>query len=172
MRFGSAVRDSGVTVLLAVLPDARLEHYFEASFAANWQSVFRFALASTNDLEAAEDIAQDAFARLWQHRRQIDWSEPVLPWLFTTARHLATDRFRRLRLRLQTAAPTPNPDDVRDRWLDTQQAFSRLSAQERAAIVLSAIEGYSTEDIAQALGISAGAVRAAISRARSKLEKA
>ena len=65
--------------------------------AGCWTPVFRFALSLTNEWDAAEDLAQEAFARLWIHRTDVDWSRPLLPWLLTTTRRLAFDRFRRLR---------------------------------------------------------------------------
>ena len=40
--------------------------------AGCWTPVFRFALALSNDWDAAEDLAQEAFTRLWLHRNDID----------------------------------------------------------------------------------------------------
>jgi RNA polymerase sigma factor (sigma-70 family) len=145
---------------------------FESAFVRDWRSVVRFALASTNDLDAAEDLAQDAFARLWQKRHQFDWSKPALPWLLVATHNLATDRFRALQRRILGAPPATLSDNTRERWLDTRRAMSRLSRTERVAIVLNAMEGYPTEEVGELLGISAGAVRAAVSRARRKLEEA
>ena len=68
--------------------------------------MFRFALAWTNDWTAAEDLAQEAYLRLWDHRGRLDWGRPVLPWLLVTTRRLATDRFRALRRRLSPSTPT------------------------------------------------------------------
>ena len=148
------------------------ESEFEAAFAREWRPVFRFALASTNDYDAAADLAQEAFARLWQHRTDVDWSRPVLPWLLVVTRRLATDRFRRMRRQLFSAPPAAVPDGVRERWLDTRDAMALLSSTERLAIVLTTIDGYASDEAGLLLGISAGAVRAAVSRARDKLEAA
>ena len=148
---------------------------YERAFEQHWPDVFRFALAWTNDWTAAEDLAQDAYVRLWNHRAQLDWSRPVLPWLLVTARRLATDRFRALRKRL-LAVPQPATLDVdpalRARWLDVCAAMTDLSALERTALVMTAVEGASYEEAGQVLGTSAGALRAAVSRARTKLERA
>jgi RNA polymerase sigma-70 factor (ECF subfamily) len=148
---------------------------YERAFEQHWPDVFRFALAWTNDWTAAEDLAQDAYVRLWNHRAQLDWSRPVLPWLLVTARRLATDRFRALRKRL-LAVPQPATLDVdpalRARWLDVCAAMTVLSPLERTALVMTALEGASYEEAAQVLGTSAGALRAAVSRARTKLERA
>jgi RNA polymerase sigma-70 factor (ECF subfamily) len=151
------------------------EYAYERAFEDNWSDVFRFALAWTNDWTSAEDLAQDAYLRLWNHRARLDWNRPVLPWLLTTTRRLATDRFRTLRRRLSS---TPHPATIdadpalRVRWLDVCAAMRDLSALERTALVMTAVEGASYEEAGHVLGTTAGALRAAVSRARSKLENA
>jgi RNA polymerase sigma factor (sigma-70 family) len=151
------------------------EYAYERAFEENWSDVFRFALAWTNDWTSAEDLTQDAYLRLWNHRARLDWNRPVLPWLLTTTRRLATDRFRTLRRRL---ASTPHPATIdadpalRARWLDVCAAMSDLSPLERTALVMTAVEGASYEEAGHVLGTTAGALRAAVSRARSKLENA
>jgi RNA polymerase sigma-70 factor (ECF subfamily) len=152
-----------------------LDLAYEHAFDAHWSDVFRFALAWTNDWGAAEDLAQDAFLRLWDHRSRVDWREPILPWLIVTTRRLATDRFRTLRRRLGggTIGSATSPDPaMRARWLDVRDAMERLSPLERSAIVLTALEGATYDEAAAALGTTAGALRAAVSRARAKLETA
>jgi len=135
--------------------------------------VYRFALAMTNDLSEADDVAQEAFVRLWGRRASIDWGEPVLGWLLVTARRIALDRFRRLArvLRLGPAPAAPAAIDATtiDRFVDLRAELARLTPAERTAILLSAVEGWSADEIGAALGISAGAVRASASRGRAKL---
>ena len=146
---------------------------WEQAYVDHWPDVFRLALAWTNDVAAAEDLAQDAFVRLWRNRSGVDWSRPVLPWLLVATRRLATDRFRRLRRWIAQPRRSDAPDPPEpESWFDVQAAMSRLSALERAAIVLTGIEGYPSANAAELLGVSAGAVRAAASRARAKLEEA
>jgi len=160
-----------MTTHVAAIEPAELA--FQRAYDGHWSDVFRFALAWTNDWAAAEDLAQDAYVRLWNQRDRMDWSRPVLPWLLVTTRRLATDRFRQLRRRL---APPPPPDSLSDavhaRWLDVAAAMARLSSLERAALVMTALEGISYEEAARVLDTSAGALRAAVSRARTKLEEA
>ncbi len=146
---------------------------FEGAYADCWTPVFRLALAWTNDWPAAEEIAQESFARLWKRRDSVDWGEPMLPWLLTTARHLATDRFRRLRRLIGPRAIETALDlDQRARWLDVRAAFARLSRLERAALALTAVSGLDSEEAAAALGTTSAAVRSAVFRARRKLEEA
>jgi RNA polymerase sigma-70 factor (ECF subfamily) len=146
---------------------------FEAAYAAAWLPVFRFALAWTNDWSAAEDLAQEAFLRLWDRRAEVDWSAPVLPWLLVTTRRNATDRFRRLRCALALRAPvaiTPGTD-ARIEWLDLRASFRALSALERSALVLTALEDLDAAEAGAILGIAANAVRSAASRGRKKLKE-
>ena len=91
------------------------EAEFNTTFDRYWLPVFRFALAWTNDWAAAEDLTQDAFMRLWAKRSELDWSEPLLPWLLTATRRLATDRFRRLRtaMRFDRPAADARPSRLR-----------------------------------------------------------
>ena len=135
--------------------------------------VYRFALVLTNDLGSADDVAQDAFVRLWKTRATIDWSTPPIGWLLVATRRVAFDRFRRLarelRLRPATAAPPGLDAATIEAFIDLRGRLSELTAAERAAVLLPAAEGWSTEEVGAALGITAGAVRAAASRGRAKL---
>jgi RNA polymerase sigma-70 factor (ECF subfamily) len=154
---------------LAAVP---VETAYERAYEAHWTAVFRFALAWTNDWGAAEDVAQETFARLWRHRTNVGWEQDIMPWLLVTARRLLTDRFRTLRRRfLRLSQPATLDETTAIRWLDVRQAMSRLSALERSAIVLTTLEGRSSTEAAEFLGTSPGAVRAALSRARDKLEE-
>lgn len=144
---------------------------FDDAFERHWLSVFRFALAWTNEWRSAEDITQETFLRLWANRARVDWSAPILPWLLTTARRLATDRFRRARrlVALMPHAAAGVDEDARVRWLDVQAAMKLLTPEQRAALVLSKVIGMDTQSVADALGTTPGGVRAAVSRARERL---
>lgn len=147
------------------------DEWFNDAFEREWVSVFRFALAWTNDWAAAEDLAQDAFVRLWTRRADIDWSKPILPWLLTTTHHLATDRFRKLRRAVLPAARhvTGLDSDARLRWLDLRESMTLLTPFQRSALVLTAVVGLDAESVGDLLATSPGGVRAAISRARATL---
>jgi RNA polymerase sigma-70 factor (ECF subfamily) len=161
----------GVMTHVAAIEPGEL--IYQRAYDEHWSDVFRFALAWTNDWAAAEDLAQEAFLRLWNERNRLDWSRPALPWLLITTRRLATDRFRRLR-RLMASPPPPESlnDSVHARWLDVSAAMAELSPLERTALVMTALEGLSYAQAGDILGTSPGALRAAVSRARAKLEAA
>jgi RNA polymerase sigma-70 factor (ECF subfamily) len=144
---------------------------FHEAYRRDWPAVFRFAVAWTNDLSSAEDIAQEAFLRLWDRRQSVDWARPVLPWVLVVTRRLATDRFRRLKVPFVPPPVRDLNEDVVAAWLDVRAAFGRLSARERAALVSTTLLGLTADEACEALGMSSGAVRAAVSRAREKLER-
>ncbi len=149
-----------------------IDERFAGVHAGCWTPVFRFALALTNDWDTAEDLAQEAFARLWTHRDSLDWERPLLPWLLTTTRHLTFDRFRRIRRALARGATAPLrglDGDERIEWLDVQRAMAGLASLDRAALTMIAISGLSYDEAAAALGTTPGAVRARVSRARRAL---
>jgi RNA polymerase sigma-70 factor (ECF subfamily) len=149
------------------------EMAYERAFEEHWTDVFRFALAWTNDWTAAEDLAQEAYLRMWNNRGRIDWDRPALPWLLVTTRRLATDRFRTLRRRLLPTTPAAALDEATQaRWLDVRAAMTVLSPLERTALVMTAVEGVTYQEAAEVLDTTAGALRAAVNRARTKLETA
>ena len=171
-RFRSACESAGRGVYRGMTPDPPLDERFNDVQADCWTPVFRFALALSNDWDAAEDLAQEAFSRLWTHRVDIDWDRPVLPWLLTTTRRLGLDRFRRIRralVRGQRHEPRSLDGEDRIRWLDVQRAMAGLGPLDRAAVTMVAIGGLSYEEVAGVLGTTAGAVRARVSRARRQL---
>lgn len=171
MRLGPVLRVLGVTTQVVIAESTEIA--YERAYQEHWSDVFRFALAWTNDWGAAEDLAQEAYLRMWNHRARLDWDRPVLPWLLVITRRLATDRFRGLRRRLLPASHPPTLDTgLQARWLDVCAAMADLSSLERTALVMTAVEGASYEEAAKVLGTTAGALRAAVSRARAKLENA
>lgn len=146
---------------------------YEATYAACWRAVYRTALAWTNDAAEAEDLAQEALLRLWKHRASIDWDGAVRAWLLVTVRHLATDRLRHLKALSARRQRVPMGWDeaLTDEWLDVRRRLGELRPAERAALVLTAVEGLSSAEVGGALGVSAGAARALASRARRILRE-
>jgi len=153
--------------------DESVDMRYERAYGRFAKDVFRFALAWTNDWATAEDLTQEAYLRLWNHRASIDWERPILGWLLVTTRRLANNRFRSLHPRLTAAGSARQGDEsVSARWLDVRHALESLTSLERAALIMTAVEGWSYAEAADVLQTTEGALRAAVSRARQKLEVA
>ncbi len=84
------------------------EAAFTALFGDNRKPVLSFAYGILGDAAKAEDVAQEAFVRLWKQAEHWESRARVKTWLFTVVKNLCLDEKRRLgseRPRLQQAAP-------------------------------------------------------------------
>jgi RNA polymerase sigma factor (sigma-70 family) len=155
----------------AMTSDPSIDERFASVLDGCWTPVFRFALALANDWDVAEDLAQEAFTRLWTHRDELDWDRPMLPWLLVTTRRLAFDRFRRIRRALSRPVGQLRGLDGEERieWLDVQQALATLEPLDRVALTMTTVGGVTHEELAEALATTPGAIRARVSRARRTL---
>jgi len=141
------------------------------------KDVYRFALYLSGNRAQAEDIAAETFARAWVARDQIRVGT-VKAYLLMIARNLYRDGQRRdwraRQLDLGMPDPGPGPETTagdRDALRRVLEALAQLPEADRAALLLSAQEGLSSEEIAAALGLSVAAVKVKIHRARLRLNE-
>lgn len=136
----------------------------------------RYALALTNDPTAADDLVQDTLERAIRKRRLWERRGSLRGWLYRILYNLFLNqtphrRRRRAELDLE-AAPALSQHPMHDHRLelrDVSEAMSALPPEQRAAIALTAIEGLSYDEAAQALDIRVGTLRSRISRGREQL---
>lgn len=149
---------------------------FDQLLIAHERMVVGTAFRILGRMEDAQDAAQEVFLRLHRHLDTIE-SEPKA-WLYRVTVNVCNDFFRRrvVTAELDTAHadPSPGPDhalsmDERKRLL--MEGLQTLPERERAAVVLREIEGLSTREVAEILGIEEVTVRSQISVARVKLAK-
>lgn len=141
------------------------------------------------DTAEAEDVAQEAFLRLWraapdfsaggrEARAREAGGGSVGGWLGRTTRNLCLDRLRR-RGRLAPIEDAPEPRDPAPSALERVVAADRASAlsaaiaalpdRQRVAVTLRHIEGLANPEIAEALGAGVEAVESLLARARRTL---
>lgn len=145
-------------------------------------AVFTFLLHLTGARPAAEDLLQEAFLRAWRGRAEYRASAAFRAWLFTIARRLAVDRFRREGLAweenpaaLGAAASVDAPDrraEARDELARLQRALDQLPPARREVILLSRLAGLDAAEIARITGSTAAAVRVQLHRALQRLRTA
>ena len=132
--------------------------------------------------DRAEEIAQDAFVRLYRHAANYREQDRLGPYLFRIATNLTVTEVRRARrwtlllprLGASISQTTPSPDanlltDEIQRHVTG--ALERLPLKFRAPLVLFEIEEWSYEEIAAALELRIGTVKSRISRARELLRR-
>lgn len=151
---------------------------FSELYQTHARDVHRFALFLSGDPALADDIVSETFIRLWHARRRVDLTT-VKGYLLAIARNLFLAERRHVR-RMTTlddrARDTrPGPERRVHAHLDLQvvlEALQLLPEIDRSAVLLRAEEGLSYEEVAAALGISAGAARVKVHRARLRLAEA
>jgi RNA polymerase sigma-70 factor (ECF subfamily) len=146
--------------------------------------VYRTALAITHEKQAAEDILQEAFLRIYTYADCIDETVSLGPWLYRVTVNLAyswASRVKRWLRFLQgmfdhRPPPTQRDPEVRteerERRQILQQAIDTLSPRHRVAIVLYYLEGLSLKEIAYVTGVPEGTVKSRLHYARKNLRKA
>lgn len=163
---------------------ARVAAGDEAAFAELYERhrrpVFAFLLHLTGGGRAtAEDLLQEAFLRAWRGRAEYRPAGEFRAWLFTIARRLAVDWFRRQGLAWESsaaAADTPAPAEAPDRRAEARdelgrllRALERLSPAQREVVLLARLAGVRAEEIARITGSTRGAVRVQLHRALRRL---
>ena len=148
---------------------------FQELYQQYYRDVFRFALFLTGDPARAEDLASDTFVRAWIARDRIRTST-VRAYLFTIAKNVYRDAQRRERPLAELPDPVVDPRPAVDVQvhhalaLDGVRARLRLIAKgDRRAFLMFIARGMSHREIADALGVSIGAVKSRIFRAREAL---
>ncbi|WP_192457760.1 RNA polymerase sigma factor [Musicola keenii] len=136
------------------------------------------ALRLLGDRMAAEDVAQEAFMRVW--KQAPSWREGEArfdTWLHRVALNLCYDRLRARREepltdQLEETEPADRPDirfDAQVRHANVQAALAALPARQREALVLNYYQELSNIDAAALMGITVDAFESLLARARRNL---
>jgi RNA polymerase sigma-70 factor (ECF subfamily) len=145
------------------------------------QLVFRTALGITGDADAAADLLQDVFLRLYRFIRRFDPHRPIEPWLYRMTANLAYTWVRRHRwLRpledvVEWLAGDHRGSPAYIAELDeenqlVQQAISTLPIAQRIVVVLYYIDDLSLQEIAEILEVPEGTVKSRLHYGRQALK--
>lgn len=150
---------------------------FELLVDRHGVGVYRVALRMLGNEADAEEAAQDAFVQAWRALDRFRAESAFATWMYRIVTNRCLDALaaRRAEEPLDERAETAAPDDLeavvdgRERWAALVGAIGALSAEQRAALVLREFEGLSYEEIADVLGVTVGAVKGRLHRARLEL---
>ena len=160
-------------VVMDVRPgrDEALSRLFEAHYA----DLARLAFYLTGSWTVAEDLAQEAFVRLWRRWGGLRDHRTALGYLRATVVNLSRSVLRRRLLELrhhqQTIGQEGHDTDPVAR-LDVARALAALPARKRACVVLRHLVDLSVEETAAVLGISTGSVKSQTHKGLRLLEAA
>ena len=152
---------------------------FERVYHAHLGRVFNLARRMAGP-EAADEVAQDVFVRVWQKLHTFRGESSFSTWLHRLAVNVIVERFRALGTardrfladseetldRLPGSGLAPLRYDSR---IDLDAALKRLPPGARTVFVLHDVEGYRHDEIGKILGVSVGTSKSQLHRARMTL---
>jgi RNA polymerase sigma factor (sigma-70 family) len=139
--------------------------------------LYAVAYRQLGSVHDAEETVQDAFLLLWRKRGALRLvGDSALPWLIVSVKHLAANRRRAAMRRSRheapdadlgrvAAAPSPESDDL------IRHAFDRLPPVDAEIARLCLVEDCTYAEAAARVGLTEGAVRNRLSRARGRLRR-
>jgi len=152
---------------------------FDAVVRLYWPRIFRYALASLRDRDAAQTIAQDCFLKAYRGRERFRGDSSLLTWLMQIAVNLVRDHTRNRRLQFWRRAPAEiSREWLQDGEIDPERrilvkeqvdavwsATARLPERQRTVFLLRYVEEMELLEIAAATGLKEGAVKIHLYRA-------
>lgn len=167
---------------LRAQPDGRLVGLVREGYDSAFEEIVRRYRRPLERFAAAivggrcEDVTQDAFSKALLALRRSEAEVELRPWLYRIVRNTALNDVRdrgpapeQLSEALAGTASAAAVAERREELADLIKRLGALPDPQRAAIVMRELEGLSHEEIAAALGVSGGAARQAIYRARAAL---
>lgn len=154
---------------------------FNVLISRHKDRLWSVALRTTSDPEEASDALQDALISAYRRAEQYRGDAAVTTWLHRIVVNASLDRLRRKSVRPTTTLPdhyenssveiADNRDYISERetMMEISAALAELPLDQREAVVLLDIEGYSIEDAAIELNCPPGTVKSRSSRGRAKL---
>lgn len=154
-----------------------------ALYDRHHKRVFRTALGITNDWEAASDLLQDVFLRVYRFAGHIDPDRPLEPWLYRVTANLSytwlkkEKRWYRYLLEFgewfhRDGRPGPQRQvELDEQAARVREAVSSLPFSQRVVVVLFYLNDLSVEQIAEILEIPEGTVKSRLHYARNTLRK-
>ena len=162
---------------LVTVEDPLLEQEFADRLRESSTLAVRVAFGVLRHREDAEDVAQEAFVRAHRSFAQLRDRDRFRAWLVRTTWRLAIDRIRNEKRRVareQAVEPGPQASVeeialAQERSRALWQAIDELPEKLRMAIVLAAIEGHDTAEVARLLDVPPGTVKSRLFLARQQL---
>jgi RNA polymerase sigma-70 factor (ECF subfamily) len=164
--------------LVAAVPEeaatSDTAHSFEEFFLLEQADLYGALCLVTRNRHESEELTQDAFVRVLERWDRVSVMDDPRGYLYRTAMNTFRSRYRRALLTARRTFRVTDSDDAIaavDERDAAVRALSALSPRQRAAVVLTDLLGYPSEEAARMLGIRASTVRMHTSRAHAALKE-
>jgi RNA polymerase sigma-70 factor, ECF subfamily len=127
------------------------------------------ALRTLGDREEAADAVQDALVSAFRAAHTFRGQSAVTTWLHRITVNACLDRARKAATRKTSPVSAEAPAERRDLHRELLAALSKLPVDQRAALILVDMQGYSVAEAAQVLDIPVGTVKSRCARGRARL---
>jgi RNA polymerase sigma-70 factor (ECF subfamily) len=137
---------------------------FRTLFEQTHESIFNFLYYKLGNIETAEDLLQEVFARVWEKRHQLKETFSLKSYMFTIAHNLAANWIRHNRVVLNFQIEQNNRNDrYESPYLELEyrelqsiliDAVAELPEHPRMVFMMSRFEGLTYKEIARRLNIS------------------
>lgn len=154
---------------------------FKRCFLPCHERMYRMAWRLTGNAQAAEDLVQEAFLKLWLKRDALQITSSAETFCVTTVKNLFYDQVRKRRPQTTNHTPEelqiPHDDDAAraiEQAEDRQMAWqliSRLPEQQRQIVMMRDISEMEHREIERQTGLTAVHVRVLLSRARKQMRE-
>ena len=146
---------------------------FETIYKTYWQKVFRLCMGYANDTDAAKDLAQETFIKVWKQLPKFRNESSIGTWIFRIASNTCLRQIQKDKKMPKSELPLEIKDDILDTNIEEDiqllyQYISELQEVERIIISLE-LEDMNQKEIAEIVGLSEGNVRVKIHRIKEKL---
>ena len=144
---------------------------FAAFYEGSRDDCLRTVLAVVRDVDKAQDLVAEAFARAWASWRRVSRHPAPRAWVVRTALNLGVSSWRRHRRELPLTGHDAPADGPVSGLVDTEltAALQRLPARQRQVVALRIFLDLDTAQTAEVLGIAPGTVTAHLTRALAAL---
>jgi RNA polymerase sigma-70 factor (ECF subfamily) len=136
---------------------------------------YRVAYRVTFNREAAEDVVQNAFAKLWEKRSTIKEDGNISAWLYRVVVNLAIDDKRRLKfaqLHDNVEGADGTEEEEKNNMADkVQKTLAVLPPRQRAAVMMVYYDEVPQKEAAETMGLSLKALESLLSRAKASLKE-
>lgn len=162
------------------LSSKKKQSQFSALLEAHYTKLYRLGFAWTQQQSLAQDLVQETMLKSIEKQHQLQSLQQIEPWLCKIMHNLYMDK-----LRYQKKWQFANTEDIdlyesarsceefcieKQTELSIHQAIGRLPIEQRQAVTLIDMQGYSYQEAADIMSVPVGTVMSRLSRAREKLK--